>query len=288
MPTASEWLLLLLLIGLPVWVLVRAWASAPQTPQIRMRSERSILSGTAPQGMAGELAEQLRGLQMLPDTGWSAITPDEALIQRSLEQVLASRTFSVLELLIEHEASAAPDGVSGSWRLDCVRSGGCHLSRSLWNAASGSYGLDEWVCLDDASCVNAGLWMCADDPVLRQERTQQAAALYPERALERLLRSEVGAAGTLHFSGIEFLYLEARVPVEGAAASERLQLWIERDSGLLSKYRCCRACNGRVQREWLRTYGGYGLERSIRPPQQINVAPDGVIHELEVDVVEHW
>ena len=296
----TEILVFLSLSIVLVWIFYRAYhrsvkkanAEVPLIQPDPPPSGKTIVSGTPPHQMTGEITEALRKLGKLPDTGW---TPCDALredLQQAINAAKATRAFSALDVL-RSEESAHPnmnDGIGASFRADCVRPANMHVSQSLWDEERELYVLDEWINLGTTTYVNAGLWFETQDQDQKSRLTNLNENLFPEFLLTEILDQGIARSGAFTIGEAQYLFVETDIITasEHGEATAKMQTWINRDSHLIAKSRLLMYEDGVMQIEKTTTIAAYGAEFSVCAPDWINCDSSNVIVDNRICVVEHW
>lgn len=250
-------------------------------------TDKTILSGTVPHMMGGELSERLRGFAELPECEWGEDNNPNTLLERAVEAAKAMDTFSVLS--IERTEGKAPraktDGIDRSWRADGVRPSRMHISQAGWNSDRKLYELDEWITVEDTSYMNPGIWFKLQDREALKTYVEINKALHPEDALHRLQAHDIERAGILHTAEISYCCLETTMKKE-ADIVVKLQAWIEQASNLIRKFRMAVYENNTLVGEEVTAFADAPSGLSIQAPA--GVEADAKEPTGGYSVVEHW
>lgn len=247
-------------------------------------TNKTILSGTPPHRMGGELSDRLRGYAKLPDPEWEeATTVPSGLIEQAIEAAKALNNFSVL--CVERTEGTATrtkkDGIDMSWRMDGVRPSQMHVSQSAWNPERRLYELDEWISVEHATYMNPGFWFKLENPAAARDYAQLGKELKPEAALHRLMNQDVACAGILNDETASYFCIETTGKEESGSTS-RMQAWIEQGSHLIRKFRMAVYENDALAGERIYAFADAPSDRSIQ-------TPDWVEEDTAIPrIIEHW
>jgi hypothetical protein len=277
-------------IALITWIIgkiKKAKGRINQPPGIP--SETTILSGTTPHEMSGEISEQLRNMQRLPDTGWANTQIPEDFLSNVTNKARALDTFSVLQIFRTEGTSSTEktNGVDMSWRADCVRPDKMHVSQSLWNQDTHYYELDEWIKIEQDLFVNFGLWGKIHDDETIKERSEVNRSLLPESILSEFVNLEIEYMGLLDAEDRSYIFLQTIMYMDqgkGVIA----QIWVDKDSLLIRKHRLAVYENNNFVAEKITTFMGHTRDMPINEPEWLNLDNTNTVVNDSVCVVEHW
>jgi len=251
-------------------------------------TDKTILSGTAPHLMGGELSERLLGLAALPECKWAEGNAPDGLLEQALEAAKGLAAFSVL-CIVRSEGTTTrtkKEGIDLSWRADGIRPSRMHVSQAGWNNDRKLYELDEWITLDNKTYMNAGLWFKAEDQEAVKDNVQLNKELLPETFLYRLLSQGIERTGILQGEGTAYLCLETTVK-EQAGTLVKMQGWMEQNSNLIRKFRMAAYENNVLMGEEISSFTDAPSDLSIQAPAGIET-DGGEPTDSFYYIVEHW
>lgn len=251
-------------------------------------SKTTILSGTTPHEMSGEISEQLRSFQKLPDSGWVEIQMPNDFLNNVTNKVSNLNTFSVLKIWRTEGVSSSEkmNGVDASWRADCVRPD-MHVSQSSWDAEGQGYELDEWIKIENDLFVNFGMWSKVQDNEFIEERSEINNSLLPENVISECLKYEIEYIGLIEVDGISYLFLQT-VMREEQDMGMMEQVWVDKNSLIIRKHRLAVYENKSFAAEQITTFIEHTRELPISEPEWLNTDDTNTIVNDSVCVVEHW
>jgi hypothetical protein len=250
---------------------------------------KTVLSGSTPHEMTGEISNNLQEISKLPDSGWTDTEIPEDFLGDVSNKVKSLNSFSTLEF-IRTEGTATTtknDGIDVSWRADFVRPDKVHVSQSMWNDDRDTYELDEWISLDDEVFVNAGLWMKTQDRENIERLTGINTRLSPETILADFVGLKIELSGLLNVDGTTYIFIQTILRDEQEAQT-REQVWIDEKSKMILKHRLMYYENDVFFGEQVEAFIGHEKKLSISAPEWLNIDPDGIMISESVCVVEHW
>jgi len=252
-------------------------------------SETTIMSGTTPHEMTGEISEQLRNMQRLPDTGWRNKQLPNDFLSNVTNKAKSLNTFSVLQIFRTEGTSSSEktNGIDMSWRADCVRPDRMHVSQSLWNPEGQYYELDEWIKIEQDLFVNVGLWGKNQDDEILKERSGVNNSLLPEIIFSEFRNLEIECAGILDVEGVSYYFLQTTMQEE-QGKGVMAQIWVDEDSLLIRKHRLAVYENNSLVAEQITTFKGHTRELPIYEPEWLNLDNTNTVVNDAVCVVEHW
>lgn len=272
----------LALVGVLAIIIYGATAPTPL-------SGKTIMSGTIPHEMSGDISEKLRKIAKLPDSGWTDIQIPKGFLKNVLDKTKDLDTFSVLTIF-RSEGTATPTkvgGIDGSWRADCVRPDKMHVSQSLWDADRELYLLDEWVTLAKEIYQNAGLWWKPQDKETIERLSDVNNSLLPEVLLSDFMGLAIEHSGLLKFEETSYVFLQTAIREE-QGIQKREQVWIDEKSQLIRKHRIAFYENNAYVGEQATTFIGHTNELSISAPEWLNLDSTMTVVNTSVCIVEHW
>ena len=250
---------------------------------------KTVLSGTPPHEMTGDISEELREIAKLPDFGLVDSQIPEDFINHAYRKAKSISAFSVLNIrsTVGTATREKKDGIDESWRGDFVRPDKAHISQSLWDVERGFYVLDEWVTLGKNTFVNAGLWGKMMDRETIDRLSNINNSLLPESVLSNLDGLKFERLGRLSVGEASYVFLQTSIREEQGIQMQR-QVWIDEETGFIRKYRLALYEENTFVAEEIVTFKEHADDRSIAEPEWLNLDSTNTIINTLVCVVEHW
>jgi len=247
---------------------------------------KTILSGTTPHEMTGEVSDTLRKYMALPDSGWTEIQLAEDFSKDVVVKANMTNVFSVLTIHNSMDLAMA-DRVVESQRADAVRPGKMHVSQSVWDIDSEQYALDEWVTVGADYFLNVGAWGKLEDQETRDQMSNINESLLPVTLLNAFLESKIEHAGLLYFEGNTYIFFEAMTRKQ-QEKELREQVWVDKNSLFIRKHSHALYQNNDLVSEKVAVFVEHNTELSISAPEWLNFDSDNKIINSSVCVIEHW
>ena len=277
-------------ITLITWIVRRINQTKGRSIQpAEIPSKTTILSGTTPHEMGGEISDQLRSMQRLPDTGWTNKQIPHDLLNKVTNKAITLNTFSVLQIFRTQGASSPEkkNGVEMSWRADCVRPDKMHVSQSSWNEGAKYYELDEWITIEQDLYANFGLWGKIQDEEVIKERSEVNSSLLPETVLSEFLTLDIEYIGLLEAEGLSYVFLQTTMQEEQGKGM-MAQIWVDEKTLLVRKHRLAVYENNVFVAEQVTTFIEHARDLPIYEPEWLNLDNTNTVINDSVCVVEHW
>lgn len=252
-------------------------------------TRRTIMSGTTPHEMSGEISKELKEIAKLPHSGWIEIQIPKDIIKNALRKVKSINTFSVLgtQSTIGTESNDKVNGIDISFRADFIRPDKIHVSQSLWDDERGFYALDEWITLGENTFVNAGIWGKFQDHETIERLSGINNSLLPETILFSFNDKKFENSGHLNVAETSFIFLQTAIEEEQGVQQQQ-QVWIDETTEFIRKHRLAVYEENTLVGEIITTFVEHADQHSISAPEWLNMDSTNTIINDSVCIVEHW